>query len=134
MELLEHYSRLGELVNGLILWLASVVTKTHVNFVHSDQAWTTRASDIVNLMDAMIVAVDRSFLVAYGLSETVIKSVQKSEDIYNDPLDTMNRFVLRARILNHPISNPQAHCCDMGLCPFGQDCPLADLLAELLTC
>ncbi len=37
VELLELYSTAGELVDGLFLWLALVVTKTHVNFVHSDQ-------------------------------------------------------------------------------------------------
>ncbi len=62
--------------------------KTHINFVHSDQAWTIRLTDIVNLMDATIVAVEGSFLVACSLSEKVVKEVHKSKDVYNSPLDT----------------------------------------------
>ncbi len=131
LELLEHYLRLGKLVDGLFLWLASVVTKAYMNFVHSDQAWTIRASDVVNLMDATIVAAEGSFLVASSLTEVMVKEVWKSEDIYNNPLDTVGRFVTHARALNYPVTDLLSHCGDMGLCPFGQDHLLADLLAEL---
>ncbi len=100
VELLKLYSTTGELVDGLFLWLTSVVMKTYINFVHSNQVWTIRLTDIVNLMDAMIVAIEGNFLVAHGLMEKVVKEVQKSEDVYNSPLDTMDRFVKHAKALN----------------------------------
>lgn len=39
-QFLTMFSTCGALVDGLFLWLASVILKTHCNFVHEDAIWT----------------------------------------------------------------------------------------------
>ena len=131
--LLEQYAKQGALVDGLFLWLSSVVTRTHLNFVHSASAWTSRASEKVDMTDATIVAAGNNFLVAKTLAPGMPKSVLKHDDEYCDPLMTRSRFIPVAFVLRNPVRNPEDCCQDLGLETTRHDRPLSHLLAELFS-
>ena len=39
----------GHPVDGLFIWLSSIITKTHLSFMHESSVWTLQASDCPNL-------------------------------------------------------------------------------------
>lgn len=74
MQYLMAFSTHSALVDGLFIWLALVVLKTHCNFVHKDAIWTSCANEIANLMDATIVYTDKGFLSCTSQSGSVDKA------------------------------------------------------------
>ncbi len=61
---LSCYSNLGAKTDGLFLWLATIATKTHLNFVHQNRVWTSHASEKPDVHDALIVTTHSHFLAA----------------------------------------------------------------------
>ena len=85
-QLLTKYTTLGGKVDGLFMWLASITSCLHLNLVHDSGIWTTRASENLDLRDALVVTTEHHFLAAATenkqLSEMAIK------DGFNNPDDT----------------------------------------------
>ncbi len=52
---LMHVSTEGTEADGLFVWLATKACAEHINLVHGNGIWTTRASGILDLQDAVIV-------------------------------------------------------------------------------
>ncbi len=48
-QLLTHYSTLGQKVDGLFIWLASVVIRYYLNCVYDNGVWTSCASETPDL-------------------------------------------------------------------------------------
>ncbi len=48
-QLLMHYSTLGQKVDGLFVWLTSMVMRFHLNCVHDNGIWTSHTSETPDL-------------------------------------------------------------------------------------
>ncbi len=48
-QLLMHYSMLGQKVDGLFVWLASIVIRYHLNCIYDNGVWTSHASETPDL-------------------------------------------------------------------------------------
>ncbi len=66
-------------VDGLFIWLASVVMQTHLNFVHKSSIWTSWASDCLDMMDAAVLYSESGFLAVLHSH-----SVQEKEELPNN--------------------------------------------------
>ena len=106
-----------------------MVARTHLNFVHDNGVWTTRASEKADMRDALIVDTEKHFLVAPSQLEQVPK--MEIYDGFNDPDTTSSCFLTRPTVLNHPVRDVKARCAEVGVVTIGAPCPLQHLLAEL---
>lgn len=61
-QLLLHYSTMGSKVDRLFVWLTTVVTHTHLNFVHDNGVWITHALEKTDMWDALVVDTEKHFL------------------------------------------------------------------------
>ena len=99
--------------------------------MHDSAVWTTRSTDIANMMDATVVCAEDNFLVATFISPRLTIAAIKSD--YCDPTDTISRFVNYLVVLRHPVVNPKSHYADMDMELMGRERPLHHLLAELFS-
>ncbi len=118
-EFLWHYATMGVTVDGLFIWLSSVCFRMHLNLVHDNAMWTTRSTDITNMMDATVVYTSESFLVAISISPKPVIAAIKSD--YCDPVDTLPHFVDYPVVLRYPVMDPKARCADMDIEPMGRE-------------
>ena len=104
---------MGMMVDGLFIWLSSVCFQMHLNLVHDSAVWTTRSTDIANMMDAMVVYAIESFLAATSISPRPVFVAIKSD--YCDPVDTLPCFGDYPVVLRYPVTDPKAWCADMDI-------------------
>ena len=97
-ELLSRYVTQGSLVDGLFLWLTTIAFKTHLNYVHSSNVWTSRGSEQPNMRDAVILFTQKYFIAAPSVNEQSLKAIVK--DGFCDPVDTVVKFVDVLLVLN----------------------------------
>ncbi len=130
-EFLQHYATMGVMVDGLFIWLSSVCSQMHLNLVHNSVVWTTRSTDIANMMDATVVYASESFLAAISISPRPAITAIKSD--YCNPMDTLPWFVDYPVVLRYLVANPKAWCANKDIEPMGREWPLHHLLAELFS-
>ncbi len=116
-------------MDSLFVWLATVVTRLHLNFVHSNSIWSSRASEKPDMRDALMMHVEGQFLSVCSQNDQVPR--EEVCDGFYDPLDTMPDFVLYLVVLNRQVKNLKQHCEEIGLVPRGSACLMQTLLAEL---
>ena len=95
-QLLMHYSTLGQKVDGLFIWLASVVTRYHLNSIHDNGIWTSHASETLDLRDALLVITEMQFLAAKSQTWHLTKMVfviQMSQ-VQNSPVSPLCYVIL----------------------------------------
>ncbi len=103
LQLLTHYSTIGSKVDGLFVWLATVVMHTHLNFVHDNGVWTTCTMEKADMRDTLTVDTEKHFLATPTQNGRVTKV--EMYDGFNDPDDTKAQFVDCPIVLNHPVRN-----------------------------
>ena len=87
----------------LFVWLATIVTRLHLNFVHSNGIWSSRASEKPDMRDALVMHIEGHFLSACSQNDQVLK--EEVCDGFYDPLDTMPDFVPYPVVLNRQVKN-----------------------------
>ncbi len=102
-QFLMYYSMVGCHVDGLFVWLATVVTCLHLNFVHANGIWSSRASEKLDMRDALVMHVEGHFLSAHSKNDQVPK--EEVWDCFYDPLDTLLDFVPYPMVLNRLVNN-----------------------------
>ncbi len=130
-EFLRHYMIMGAMVDRLFIWLSSVSFCTHLNLVHDSTMWTTRSTDNANMMDAMVVYSEESFLLATSISPKPTIAAIKLD--YCDPVDTLPHFMEYPAVLRHQVTNPKVWCADIDIEPMGREQLLHHLLTELFS-
>ena len=88
---LTRVSTEGTEADGLFVWLVTKACAEHINLVHGNGIWTTRASGIPDLQDAIIVLTLESFLAS--LSVQAAKSASKSSVKWGLPDKWASQFV-----------------------------------------
>ncbi len=129
LQYLRHYSNLDNKVDGLFLWLATIATKTHLNFVHQNRVWTSHASEKPDVWDALIVSTQTHFLAARSQNGKLTK--MEIGNGFCDPLDTAERFVSKPVVLRNLVHGVAAHSSEIGVMMMGSPHPLQHLLTEL---
>ncbi len=128
-QFLRIYSTIGSHVDGLFVWLASVATRFHINFVHQNGIWSSCGSEVPDLRDAMVMHVEGHFISTPSTLEKVSKA--EVRDGFLDLLDTMPSFEHYPVVLTRPVRSLQQRCDEIGLTPRGKPCLIQSLLAEL---
>ena len=128
--LLERYQRQGSWVDGLFLWLTAVVSCTHLTFVYQNIPWTTRATDVLNFMDSVIVFAEGCYLVTKSQLPLLPK---EAKDEYTDALQVHGAFTIELPMMSKPVHDLQSRCADMDISPEGQPRCTQDLMAELFS-
>ncbi len=93
-------------MDGLFVWLATIATHMHLNYVHFDGVWTSRASDSPNLQDKLVVTTQMHFLAAKAKNQKATKLDIK--DGFNDPQDTESQFMCQPEVLRYPVRDVAA--------------------------
>ena len=128
-QLLEHYTTQDSLVDGLFLWLGTIVMKTHLNYIHDSCVWTSHGSENPDMRDAVVLFIEKYFIAVPSINGCTVKAIVK--DGFCDPVDTLHRYVEYPLMLNRPVKNVAQHCLDMDVTTMGTPRPLQCLLAEL---
>ncbi len=129
---LSAFSMQGALVDGLFLWLASVLLKMHWNFVHKDAIWTLHVNEVTDLMDATIVFTTTGFLACPSSRGVVDKAEQA--DCFMDPIITLPSHEDYPIVLQKRVHDVAAHSLEVDIEVMGSPHPLHHLLAELCSC
>ena len=126
-------SNLGSKIDRMLLWLASLTTRTHLNIIHVNGVWTTRMAGIPDLQDPSIAVTLGGFLVVTEAA-TDAKKKKKIDNLdnFSDPRQVCQNFVPSPIVLNQLVQDLQSQCDDIGLVPFGESTPLYVLLAEFV--
>ena len=127
-ELLDWYLDSDTEVDGLFIWLCAVLSHFHLNIVHQNAAWTTRASDVPNFLDVVIIFAEGCYLVA---KNTELLQPKKAEDDLEDPLDMHGVVMETPIVLKNPIRDLSSHCSDVDVTPRGVAKLVHHFLAEL---
>ena len=72
-QFLMYYSMVGCYVDGLFVWLATVVICLYLNFVHANGIWSSRASEKLDMRDALVMHVEGHFLSVHLKNDQVPK-------------------------------------------------------------
>ena len=132
----KHYltwiSNLGSKIDGMFLWMASLVCERHVNLIHANGIWTTRHTGVLDLCDPAIAITIGGFLVAlvYESEKTQKKIQDLPQSPFKDPKVNCRAFVPSPAVLNQPVKKLKEWCDEIGLVTFGESSPLHALLAE----
>ncbi len=100
-QLLARYVTMGSMVNGLFVWLATIATRTHLNYVHNDGIWTSHTSENPDIRDAVVLYTEKYFIAAPSVIGKAIKAMVK--DGFCEPIDTMDKYEPKAVVLNRPV-------------------------------
>ncbi len=127
-QFLTHYSTVDMHVDGLFMWLVTVMTGFHLNFVHTNGVWSSCTSESLDMQDAVVMHIEGHF-VSVPLQ---LLRVPKEEvrDGFLDPLDTMLSYVAYPVVLKGLVHNLRQKCDETSLKPRGWLCPLQTLLVE----
>ncbi len=110
---------MGVIVDSLFTWLLSVCFQMHLNLVYDNAVWTTRSTDIANMMDATVVYASKSFLAAISISPRPAIAAIKSD--YCNPVNTLPWFVDYPVVMRYLVANLRVWCADMDIEPMGRE-------------
>ncbi len=116
-------------INGLFVWLMTVATGFHLNFVHTNGVWSSHASENPDMCDAIVMHVEGCFVSA--LSQLTRVPKEEVRDGFMDLQDTMDAYVGYPVVLTGLVWDLKYKCDETGLQPRGYPCPLQILLVEL---
>ena len=116
-QLLECYTTQNSLVDGLFLWLGTIVMKTHLNYIHDSCVWTSHGSENPDMQDAIVLFTEKYFIAAPLVNVCTVKAIMK--DGFCNPLDTLQRYMDCPLVLNRPVKNVAQHCLDMDVTTMG---------------
>ncbi len=116
-------------MDGLFVWLASVVTRFHLNCVHDNSIWTSHAFETPDLWDVLLVITETHFLAVKSQTQWLTK--MEIHDRFCDPDVTSARFTCRPFVLCYPVKDMASRCANIGITTMGTPRPAQHLLAEL---
>ena len=119
----------GHTVDGLFIWLASIVKKTHLNFIHHSSIWTSCSSNSPDMLDTTVVFTDQGFLASTSMNGEVTKVEQP--DMFHDLLTTLDSYEKKPIVLHLKVRDIRAQRAETDIETCGGPWPLHHLLAEL---
>ncbi len=128
-QFLTYYSTVDSHVDGLFMWLVTVATGFHLNFVHTNGVWSSCASESPDMQNAVVMHIEGHFISAPSQLARVPK--EEVHDGFLDPEDTMPAFVGYPIVLTGLVHDLKHKCEETGLQPRGKPYQLQTLLAEL---
>ncbi len=99
----------GLAINGLYVWLAAHSQNHHLNIIHTGGIWTTRASEMVVMMDAALVFIIRCFLSTTTMKPTLDHDVSTDSEFLHPfchPGQTQDKYIHVLLVLNKSVLIP----------------------------
>ena len=107
----------NSLVDGLFLWLGTIVMKTHLNYVHDSCVWTSCRSEKPDMHDAVVLFTEKYFIAAPSVNGRPTKAMVK--DGFCDPEDTIHKYMKKPLVLNRLVKNVSQHCLNIDVTTIG---------------
>ena len=127
----------GAAIDGLFNWFATCSQNQHLNIVHVAGIWTTRASEMIVMMDAALIFIIRCFLLTRKMSVQLDHDTSSESEFvhpFHHPMEMQDKYIHIPPVLNRPVQDPMERAFEVDVQFQGQELLLHQLIANKLKC